>query len=518
MINKIKSMLLFSLMMLFVVGCDNNDEDIDPSSSVPVISSPYESITADLNTVDNLPIVAIIKSEAGLKNVTLSIITTDDVTTEIENVSEFFNKNNFSLTVDAGYENNFKSALIIATDKLDRVERKELPITIIDVVDPPVIVFDPERIEYDERIGGDLPNTKFTATSSVGLAKIERILVTEEGQTAYGNTLEFSNGELEYVFDEFIQYSSISRAFIVKVYDVYDKVKISTLPVIYKAVPPPTVTFVDEVVIAAKEESKTIDVNIESFLGVSKVEVYTVDGDIETIVQTEIFATPEDKKEFTFTTNAITFKNSTSGVKIIATDMTGKVTTETVGALVNLVYEKELKIATHRYVEYFPLGYDDVYSLFSIKDLRTYQLSECLASDEASKNVDIKLYCFNSGTTLRFYSISGGTNTKSNEFKDDGKTVMQMGVQNETLFQKITIADFDFETATVADIEANIKAADITSTGAMNFKMADVYAFKTASTSSLPDKIGLIRVVSEIQTGQFVVHRVVTFDIKYPKE
>ena len=515
MINKIKSVLLVALALFAFVSCEKDGEIIDPSSNLPVISYPYDSISVDLNEIDNLPIIAFIKSEAGLRSVELSIITTESDTILINSFTDFFNDKNYSLSETMNYKNNFKSALVTATDKLNRVEVQELPIEVADVVLPPVVTFDPERIEYDDILGGVLPKTKFIVTSTVGLKRVEMVLVTADGQEDYGFPIEFSNNEMEYTFDEMINYNDDSRGFIVKAFDIYDQIRISTLPVVYKSVPPPTVTFIDEVIIADKGENKVVEANITSASGVVKVDLFRVDGDVEVKIATENYSTPQKELKYSV---GVEFVNATSGVKLVATDNIGKSRSESIGAVVNINYAKSISIGTHTLTEGNSTA-PDIYALLSLRDMKSYKLSDCLVSDAASSNVDFKVYAFGSSAALRIYSIDGGTGTKSNEYKFGSKTVMDMPIQNNTKFLKVT-GRIDFESATVATIEDEIISSQVVSNNINPIVVGDVIAFKTgAKSTSGAFKIGIMKLVSDVKVeGNNPTSRLLTFDIKIPKE
>ncbi|MFR0764237.1 MAG: hypothetical protein ACLSHL_09860 [Alistipes communis] len=90
-----------------------------------------------LNMVDNLPVVAIVKSEAGLKSVSLSINTSDGETVPVTTVTEFFNAKSYSLAEDINYEPNYTEAVIEAVDLLGRKAEAKMPISIVDVVEAP---------------------------------------------------------------------------------------------------------------------------------------------------------------------------------------------------------------------------------------------------------------------------------------------------------------------------------------------------------------------------------------------
>ena len=66
MIRKIYTLLILGLCLGFAACGDDND-GLDPNAAAPVINFPMEQLDVDLNKVDNLPVVAVIKSQAGLK-------------------------------------------------------------------------------------------------------------------------------------------------------------------------------------------------------------------------------------------------------------------------------------------------------------------------------------------------------------------------------------------------------------------------------------------------------------------
>ena len=88
MIRKIYTLLILGLCLGFAACSDDND-GLDPNAAAPVIKFPMEQLDVDLNKVDNLPVVAVIKSQAGLQSVTMKLQTVEGVT-EYKTVTEFF--------------------------------------------------------------------------------------------------------------------------------------------------------------------------------------------------------------------------------------------------------------------------------------------------------------------------------------------------------------------------------------------------------------------------------------------
>lgn len=133
MIRKLYILFILGLCMGFAACSDDND-GVDPNAAAPVIKFPMEQLDVDLNKVDNLPVVAIIKSQAGLQSVNMKIQTIEG-TTEYKTVTDFFNPNSYSLSENLEYNANFKAFIIEATDKLNHVTSETLAISVTDVME-----------------------------------------------------------------------------------------------------------------------------------------------------------------------------------------------------------------------------------------------------------------------------------------------------------------------------------------------------------------------------------------------
>ena len=99
-----------------------------------------EQLDVDLNKVDNLPVVAVIKSQAGLQSVTMKIQTVEGLLS-IKLLRIFFNPNSYSLSENLEYNANYQAFIIEATDKLNHIITGTLPISVTDVVERPVYHF-----------------------------------------------------------------------------------------------------------------------------------------------------------------------------------------------------------------------------------------------------------------------------------------------------------------------------------------------------------------------------------------
>ena len=158
----------------FLQSCEDPTPSIDPNSLLPKITFAFDSLEADLNLVDNLPIVAVVQSEAGLKSVDM-IIKTGSEDIHYKTVTEFFNEHSYSLAEKVQYKPEYLQFVVEATDKLDRKTVASLELSIIDIKECPKVIFDPEMIVYDDLEGGPM-RTQIHSHIEAGLLKLEMYL------------------------------------------------------------------------------------------------------------------------------------------------------------------------------------------------------------------------------------------------------------------------------------------------------------------------------------------------------
>ena len=282
-----------------------------------------EQLDVDLNKVDNLPVVAVIKSQAGLQSVTMKLQTVEGVT-EYKTVTEFFNPNSYSLSENLEYNANYEAFIIEATDKLNHVTSGTLPIAVTDVMARPVITFDPEEIIYDEMDENPvIPRTTFEVVSEAGLKVVEVYLVSATGQESKGS-VEL-NGKKDFSYDEMINYKEGDKGFKVKAVDIYDNVTISTLPVEYRTVPIPVLTLPELPIFATTDAKQGVPVKVESVRGVHEVIIYRIENGQEIEVLRE---QKNGEKQLDYTPE-IDFTETTSQIKVVVSD--GRVGKEAVG-------------------------------------------------------------------------------------------------------------------------------------------------------------------------------------------
>lgn len=502
------------LLGVLLIGCNDPMEVLDPALKTPVIKFAFDSIVADLNMVDNLPIVAVVQSELGLKKVNMQIETTSGII-DYKVVTEFFNPNSYSLSEKLNFNTSYLYFIIEAIDKLDRTTIERIPLGVIEVKEAPKVTFDPDIIVYDELLGGPMPITKFSVESEAGLKNLVMYLVTETGQLQYGFPIDFSEEEKTYSFEQQINYKEGDKGFKVKVTDIYENVRIETLTVRYLTPAPPSVTFAKDTIIADKDEVKPVQVKLESLRGIKEVKIFRIEDGNENLVNTLQYA--EGQTDFTITPE-VKFTNETSKLKFVVTDNVDKVTEAYVTAIVNMQFVANLTVGSHVLANGLE-SQPGAYALISLKDMKTYSVDYALESNENASNVDMKFYVFGGSAVLRMYSIDGGTNTKSNEFLGSGgKSVMDLGVKNET--KLLRLENFDFDNATAASIARDIPSSNIVSNNINPFEVGDVIAFRTAATStSGGGRIGIMKILYNEKVIEInPTARIIKVSIKFPKE
>lgn len=504
MIRKIYTLLMLGLCLGFAACSDDND-GLDPNSAAPVIKFPMEQLDVDLNKVDNLPVVAVIKSQAGLQSVTMKLQTVEGVT-EYKTVTEFFNPNSYSLSENLEYNANYEAFIIEATDKLNHVTSGTLPIAVTDVMARPVITFDPEEIIYDEMDENPImPRTTFKIVSEAGLKKVERFLVSVDGQTSKGG--DVLNGDKTFEYDELIEYKEGDKGFKVKAEDIYGNITISTLQVSYKTVPVPVLTLGKELIITDEGVDTEVPMHIESVRGIREVVIYRIEKGIETEISRKGFS---GDKNLDYNPK-VQLTEETSQIKIVVSDgREGKDVNGTVKTYVSMEVV-DLQVGSQKMANAEP------FALISLKDMKTYSVDEAIVSEESAKNIDIKFYAAsNSGViTFRLYSPEN-VDGKNGEYAGSTGKLTALKKMNMTRFAKLS--NFDYEQATRSSIEEEFGKA--TTAARADVNVGDIIGFKTGGSSSAGGgRIGVIKIVDiSDKMGTDATKRIATVEIKFPKQ
>lgn len=508
--HSIISLLAWCFAAVSFAGC-SDDDGIDPSSAEPVVAYPYDTLVADLNMVDNLPVIAVIKSEAGLRSVSLSIRTGEGGEIPVSTVTEFFNRNSYSLSESVAYKADYVSAVVSAEDLLGRCTEAVLPIEIIDIVEPPVILFTPESWEYDETVGGDLPRTSFVVTSEVALKSIEMFRVSTEGQTQYGGAVTGGDTDpwVRYEFDALIAYGENDRSFRVRAVDTYDQVRIVSMPVKYKTVPPPTVVPAAETILADRNESKAVALDIESMAGVVKVELFLQRG--KTLDASPVLTKTYDDRPHTLAfAEPLTFSDDISGVRAVVTDNVGRSASVDIKAVVGMEFVEGVVMGAKGYSD-GNATYPDIYSFFSLKFMKGLALSEIVAAmSDTSVDADWLFYDMNGNVRIYF---PGGN--KASEYAYDSGTSKDLP-QVQTRYQLRN--DLDFDSATAASIASDVIAEQVATSELTGLQAGDIIAFKTGSKSSAGGgRVGLMKITDYTRNTNTSLSTF-TISVKFPKE
>lgn len=480
---KHKIFYLLAFLVMAVSSC-SKDDAID--ADAPTVKFPLAQLNVDLNTVDNLPIIAIIQSKAGLAQVNVDINTEEEGVIHYKTITEFYNAHNYSLAESPEYKTGYTSVVVEAIDRQGQKVSAEMPITVKGVISRPVITFSPEQIVYDEMDeNAEIPRTTFTVESEAGLTSVEAFLVSKGGQVSLGKAT--LSGDASYHFDEYIEYKEGDRGVKVVAEDTYGNASISTLPVTYKTVPVPVITIGTKAVFASSDADASVPVNITSTRGLKYVDIYRIEEGQATLAKhTELNGETAFSKSI-----AVALTQSTSQIKVIASDgRPGKEVEATAKAYV------DMKVATLN-VGSQPLAntghkdYADSYGMVSLKDMKSYTVDYAIEGNNAS-NIDFKFYCFGGSAVPRLYSMDN--TEKDAEFKGTSGSLKAITVKNATRFA--VQSGFDFDNATVTSIK-KILSSSITVSKLTPFSVGDVIAFRTGKTSAAgASKIGVMKVVN----------------------
>lgn len=275
-----KHKILYLLAFLLITVCSCSSDDA-VEAGAPTVQFPLSELNVDLNTVDNLPIIAVIKSEAGLAQVNVDIKSEDGLV-HFKSITDFYNVHNYSLAESPEYKVGYTSVVVEAIDLQGKKVSAEMPITVKDIISRPVVTFENDEILYDEMDeNAVMPRTKFTVQAEGGLKLVEIFRVFKGGQEKLASINK--NGETTYDFDDLINYTENDKAIKIVASDSYNNATVATLPVVYKIVPVPVVTVPAEPVFAESAKDVNIPVTIDAIRGLKNVKLYKVEDGEETL-------------------------------------------------------------------------------------------------------------------------------------------------------------------------------------------------------------------------------------------
>lgn len=512
------------LTALTLAACVETTPDYT-GTAAPSIELMYDTITPDLNRVDNTPVVCVVFSEAGLKSVSL-YKTESGQDILVSEITDFKDVHQYSLKENPSWSTDITSLRIQAIDLAGRKVEAVIPVTVTPVLPAPVIRFEREKIEINER--NEDPNeidTRFEVTSSNTLQSIKVSLFTAEGIIDVPLNPAFHPGDASYSFEQTITYFEGYRGVQVSATDANGKMKIETLPVNYIPAPAPVMTPTGdtslEPLIVRTTDSRNFTFHVEAETGISNIEVIKLTKDIQgkdvrnRVAIDHYNASTDFVVDYSFNMDA--FDTGSHALLFVATDRLNHSVTLRIPTFVNLRFGENIVIAAQRntkeplILEQYP-GVES-YCFFSVRDFKTYSLFDFWKT-ENRRNIDFFYFAWNNGGA----SDNGTRLMRANEdragqdpswftyINSDGVTEIPVmsgsnsdwGSRNGTLIKKLTTAyAFDFDNVTVDDLtdpglQSYLSQGKVNADW-INYKAGDCFVFKTGPASTYPNSTGIAR-------------------------
>lgn len=299
------------------------------------------------------------------------------------------------------------------------------------------------------------------------------------------------NGVDSYTFDEMIEYKEGDKGVKVIAIDTYGNATIATLPVTYKIVPVPVVTLDAKGLFAESGKDVNFPVSVTSIRGLKYIDLFLVEGEKTTLAKR---MTLSGEKEYNKSV-AIKLTQATSHVQVVASDgREGKESSAMRPVFVDMRVATA-NIGSHPLANLGHKDYENAFGMFSFKDMRSYTVDYALESANNAKNIDFKFYSFGGSAIPRLYSMDN--QEKDSEYKGTSGNLKAIAVKNQTRF-KIVNDEFDYDHATLTSIK-KINAGSISTSKLTPFKVGDIIAFRTGSTSAAgAAKVGVMKVVNII--------------------
>ena len=519
-----KKIIVILSAILALAACVGKQDTDYASLPAPSIELMYQTLSPDLNRVDNTPVVCVVFSEAGLKTVEL-YMTESGAEKRIAQITDFKDAHQYSLKETPSWTVDVTEVRIVAIDKADRKVQAVLPVEVTPVLPAPVITFEKEIIKIDER--NEDPSTvttRFTITSSNTLESVKASLFTADGVVDVPLNPTFHAGESSYSFEQDIDYFEGYRGLQVSATDANGKMKIETLPVNYIPAPAPTMeptgTTVVEPISVRATDSKSFSFKVAAETGLSNIEVASVTKDIQgndvlNRVAIEYYDASSDfEVEYSYTFDS--FDPASHAVVFTATDRLNHKVSARIPTFVNLRFGENIVIAAQRntkeplVLEEFP-GVES-YCFFSVRDFKTYSLFDFWDTAQR-RNIDFFYFAWNNGGSsdngtrlMRANEDRAGQDPSWFTYVNAGVTEIpimagsnsQWSGRNATLIKKLTSAyAFNFDNVTEADLTASSLQTYLNqgkvSADWINYKAGDCFVFKTGTLSTAPSCVGIVR-------------------------
>lgn len=490
----------------------------------PEFSLIIEHYTPDMNVADNIPVVCVIRSEAGLQKVNMFLGKLpvdpekpgyvgkdgDDRMVDEElyaSISTFNDLHQFSLKENPKWSEDIIDIRIEAIDLGGRSKSVVMPVTITPYTPAPTVVFDPAEILIDETTGSsESPTTHFTVTSDVKLASVEVNLFRRDGIEPIGLTPGFQPRNT-YSFEQDIAYQDGDTALQVAATDEYGKVKIETLNITYIPVPKPEVTANEgtstEPIIAHSGDVQSLSFHFVSEGGAVAAKTLKFSAGKWTEI-IELAKTLENENEGDYDITLPAFESNWGGVKVQVIDRLGRIGEIEISTIIDMRAIFETRIGAQAYAKQASEDYPDAYPFFSVADFKSYSLYDAW---ENTRMIDFVFYYFNGGEVggnVRFYDPASATRPEGEwpESRDVEAGIPWFSTwsgRNATtrrLFDPARFS-FDFDTVTADDllgtaVQNRLKEGQVTNDFA-NFKQGAVVLFKTGPLSTCPNATGIIR-------------------------
>ncbi|MBP5521710.1 MAG: hypothetical protein J6X82_04755 [Bacteroidales bacterium] len=512
------------LLALSLISCNTQEPDYS-GTAAPSIELMYDTITPDLNRVDNTPVVCVVFSEAGLKKVSL-YKTEGGQEFLVSETDSFKDKHQFSMKETPSWNTGITSLSVRAEDLAGRKAEAVINVNVTPVLPAPVIKFERDKIEINER--NEDPNeieTRFEVTSSNTLQSVKVSLFTSEGVLDVPLNPAFRAGEPSYSFSQTITFFEGYRGVQVSATDANGKMKIETLPVNYIPAPAPIMQPIgdayDDPLVVKTTDSRSFSFNVTAETGLANIEVVKLTKDIQgkdvnNRIAIEYYDSSKDfDVNYSYTIDS--FTTDSHALLFIATDRLGHSATVRIPTFVNLRYGENIVIAAQRNTKE-PLILDEFpgvesYCFFSVRDFKTYSLFDFWKT-ENRRNIDFFYFAWNNGGA----SDNGTRLMRANEDRAgqdpswftyiNSESVTEIptlsasssdwGGRNGTYIKKLTNAyAFDFDNVTVADLtDAALQSYVVqgkTNADWINYKAGDCFVFKTGPASTYPNSTGIVR-------------------------
>ena len=307
------------------------------------IEFQFESLPVDLNVVDNPFITCIVRSETGLDKVQMLIEMNDGKLVPYKTeINEFFNPRHCSIHERPVYTDDMTAFVVRATDLGGAVKEGRMAFEIKSKVNAPVITLNTEGIAFAE--GEPIPQFSFSVSSDADLESVAiQLIQSATSSELVSPVVDFTDAR-NFEFDsstyELNPYdiNRIPQLIRIVAVDTYGKTSISTLKIIYRALPAPVVSLVQPGTLT-EFEGCVITGTATSETGISKVECYTSGEDYEFLVASQ---TVEGSVEhdIAMTIPGDEIRDYITSVKVVVTDARSKVSEYVVPVSVNPVFEK----------------------------------------------------------------------------------------------------------------------------------------------------------------------------------